>query len=105
MEGCPVLVSRLCHDIAIMLVDNLFCNTQPDPCTGIMVFAMQPLEEVKDFFAVLQLESDAVVTKTDVGELPAGSGQVCDRYPVFCNDIRRHADLRGIGGKLQRIAE
>jgi len=101
-----LLIGLRCY-ISVMLLDDLFHDAQADPGTGILMLAVQPLEEIEDLPAVAGLEADAAVGETDLVERPARRGLYGGRelpdggYLVAGYHIGCYADDGCVTGELQ----
>lgn len=60
---------------AVVVGNDFFYDGQPNACTVVLLPSVQPLENVKYFFAVFWVETNAVVGHGDVLKRPVGQGQ------------------------------
>ncbi len=83
----PFVYFTRCRYNAIVVVNNFFYNSKPYASAGIFFFAMQALKQFEDPVAVLRIEANAIIGKTDMTVSFFRSKPVCQQGRSFDVEI------------------
>lgn len=66
MKSCTITRGRNCLDSAAVVLHHLTADRKPQTGAFVLLFAMQPVEQPKDFIGIFLRKADAIVPEDNL---------------------------------------